>query len=1036
MLSVDRSGRGILLLLRRSGSSKGRGQLKGGSFSRRPASTVVLGRITFKAPVAAAAFSPCGRYLAVAVGRLVQVWTTPLSASSSSSSPPSSADGTSPPPAQAKVPSPLALHRTFGHCSGEVTCLCWSPCGHWLAGGSRDLTVRVWSLDPIRFPENDAANASNSKPKKWRTVRFVPPTLAAHKEPPVAVCFAEGASAQAPLGGAGGGAPSHPAPALYSLSRDGTLCVWCFDKEEEGGIDPVAAAAAAAWGDDDEEDEDDNEHDEMEEGEEEEREGEGEEDEDEDGEARRKRARPSSSSGANASNPPPASSRSLADRHRFARGVWRLGAKHYFNQRGAKITCASFHARAGLLAAGLSSGAFDLRELPSFAPLHALSASRAPLTSLCFSEDGEWLAVGAAALGQLVVWDWRSEVYVFRQAGHASASALAASSNSSASLGLGDAGPGVSALAFSTDAAGGNGGCGALATGGTDGDVRLWDPAAGTCHATLKGHAAAVTGVAYLPGSAGALVSSSLDGTVRAWDLARYRCFRTLVPPERAQLSCLASDAGGDVVAAGTAGSAGAVGSSVSGGGASSAFQVVVWSVRTARVLDVLSGHEGPVSCAAFAPAAASAGAAPASTLATGSWDKTVRTWDVFGGKGALESLPHAADVLALAWHPDGRSLASSTADGIITFWDPAEATVVGTIEGRRDLGRPSAAGALVGGSLAAAAASFSSLSFSADGATLVAGGASRFVCLYDVAEKVLLRRLSLSADVSRPGVLDGLPGGAGGGVRRGETARLTAAGVAVSELPSDADDDDDEAILGKGNCGARKGKGGGNASLPGTTCGGGGKNSPPPVRATALALSATGRHLAVASPADGVLLFSDDPGATFDPGDLGPDVTPAAVDAALAARAPLRACRLALRLGDRDLLKKCLLAVRPGADVRAAASGIPASSAPEVLAALADLLSGETPHAEFCVSWARALLRAHARALRDAPRGATAPPLRALQAAAARLQADLGAAAAANVHTLKYLSRTAPTKEEARKKKKKRGGKEVVKVPGTPVRI
>ena len=270
----------------------------------------------------------------------------------------------------------------------------------------------------------------------------------------------------------------------------------------------------------------------------------------------------------------------------------------------------------------------------------------------------------------------------------------------------------------------------------------------------------------------------------------------------------------------------------------------------------------------------------------------------------------------------------------------------------------------------------------------------------------------------------------------------LAGAGVAVSELASDADDDDDEAILGRGDGGGRKagGKGGIGASvpLPGTGVAGasGSKRYSPPVRATALALSATGRHLAVASPADGVLLFSDDPGATFDPGDLGPDVTPAAVEAALAApAAPLRALRLSLRLRDRDLVKKCLLAVSPG-DIRAAACGLPASSAPDVLAALADLLSGETPHAELCVSWARALLSAHARALRAAPRGATAPPLRALQAAAATLQADLGSSAAANVHALKYFARTAPLKGEAKRRMRKSGGEEavVVRAPGTPV--
>ena len=51
-------------------------------------------------------------------------------------------------------------------------------------------------------------------------------------------------------------------------------------------------------------------------------------------------------------------------------------------------------------------------------------------------------------------------------------------------------------------------------------------------------------------------------------------------------------------------------------------FQICVWSVRTGRLLDILAGHEGPVCSLAFTPAQ--------SLLASASWDKTVRTWDVF----------------------------------------------------------------------------------------------------------------------------------------------------------------------------------------------------------------------------------------------------------------------------------------------------------------------------------------------------------------------------------------------------------------------
>ncbi len=45
--------------------------------------------------------------------------------------------------------------------------------------------------------------------------------------------------------------------------------------------------------------------------------------------------------------------------------------------------------------------------------------------------------------------------------------------------------------------------------------------------------------------------------------------------------------------------------------------QIYVWSLKTGRLLDILAGHEGPVCCLAFNPVS--------NSLASGSWDKTVR---------------------------------------------------------------------------------------------------------------------------------------------------------------------------------------------------------------------------------------------------------------------------------------------------------------------------------------------------------------------------------------------------------------------------
>lgn len=46
-------------------------------------------------------------------------------------------------------------------------------------------------------------------------------------------------------------------------------------------------------------------------------------------------------------------------------------------------------------------------------------------------------------------------------------------------------------------------------------------------------------------------------------------------------------------------------------------------------------------------------------------------------GKGGVEVLQHTHDVLALAWAPSGKMLASATLDGQIYLWDPLEAELL-----------------------------------------------------------------------------------------------------------------------------------------------------------------------------------------------------------------------------------------------------------------------------------------------------------------------------------------------------------------------
>ena len=70
--------------------------------------------------------------------------------------------------------------------------------------------------------------------------------------------------------------------------------------------------------------------------------------------------------------------------------------------------------------------------------------------------------------------------------------------------------------------------------------------------------------------------------------------------------------------------------------------------------------------------------------IATASWDKSVRLWDTLSGdRAAADVLTHSHEVLAVAFHPGGRTLVCSTLNGELHFWDAQEATIRTTVEVR-----------------------------------------------------------------------------------------------------------------------------------------------------------------------------------------------------------------------------------------------------------------------------------------------------------------------------------------------------------------
>jgi hypothetical protein len=102
--------------------------------------------------------------------------------------------------------------------------------------------------------------------------------------------------------------------------------------------------------------------------------------------------------------------------------------------------------------------------------------------------------------------------------------------------------------------------------------------------------------------------------------------------------------------------------SGVLAGGGRGSVLAKVWDTETGSVLATLAGHAGDIMAVAFSP--------DGTTLATGGRDNMIRVWETrnYARVAVLEG--HSRPVNTLAFSPDGRLLASGSDDISIKLWD------------------------------------------------------------------------------------------------------------------------------------------------------------------------------------------------------------------------------------------------------------------------------------------------------------------------------------------------------------------------------
>src|SRR5262249_22865586 len=104
------------------------------------------------------------------------------------------------------------------------------------------------------------------------------------------------------------------------------------------------------------------------------------------------------------------------------------------------------------------------------------------------------------------------------------------------------------------------------------------------------------------------------------------------------------------------------------------------YGAEPARAPLNLKGHGGSVMAVAFSP--------DSKLLASSSRDGSIRLWDARTGQSRQTLLGHTMDVYSVVFSPDGSLIASGSGDKTIRLWDARTNKALRTLEGHTDIVR------------------------------------------------------------------------------------------------------------------------------------------------------------------------------------------------------------------------------------------------------------------------------------------------------------------------------------------------------------
>jgi len=256
-----------------------------------------------------------------------------------------------------------------------------------------------------------------------------------------------------------------------------------------------------------------------------------------------------------------------------------------------------------------------------------LSETLLSKTRCRFDEHVSTIAVIYDDEGGLIVWDWSLDTIMYQQKARLSH---------------------VTAAALSQD-----GTC--LLLGTASSEIEYWKMPFDASVATFTQHAKEVTDVTFFA-SNDAFVSSSLDGTARAYDLQRLKNFRTFTSPAGSAITHVSVDRSGEILC----------------GATTEHYNILLWSIKSGQLLDVLIGHESPLVALHICQ--------ETSHVISSSWDKTTRVWNIYSTDHQVLTLAHSTEVETACLSSCGKMIATASSDGRVHLWK-YDGSLVGSFE-------------------------------------------------------------------------------------------------------------------------------------------------------------------------------------------------------------------------------------------------------------------------------------------------------------------------------------------------------------------